>query len=152
LKPLAGVGSGGEDVVMVPADDGTASPPPARERDVATSVAQESSAVVTVASFEGVADTSMSRYLTLLGIGTIDLDATELPSNDREILEAVTKRFVADMLLLDAIVLDPPVSYQDGDAGGSAPSAASEAVEGVFGESAAGAESAAIAPPLTTAA
>jgi hypothetical protein len=29
---------------------------------------------------------SMSRYLTIPGIGTIDLDTAELPSNDREIL------------------------------------------------------------------
>jgi hypothetical protein len=32
----------------------------------------------------------MSRYLTIPGIETIDLNATELPSNDWEILEAVT--------------------------------------------------------------
>jgi hypothetical protein len=41
----------------------------------------------------------------------------------------------------------PPVPRQDGDAGGSAPSAATEAAEGVLGEPAAGVESAAIAPP-----
>jgi hypothetical protein len=33
----------------------------------------------------------MSRYLDFPGIGIIDLDAIELPSNDREILEAVTE-------------------------------------------------------------
>jgi hypothetical protein len=38
----------------------------------------------------------MSRYLTIPGIGTIDLDANELPSNDREILEAVTEQVFAD--------------------------------------------------------
>jgi hypothetical protein len=56
----------------------------------------------------------------------------------------------ADPSLLDAIVLDQPAPCQDGDAGGSASSAAPEAVEGVLGESAADAKSAAIEPPLTT--
>jgi hypothetical protein len=44
----------------------------------------------TTASIEGAEDMSMSRYLTIPGIETIDLNATELPSNDWEILEAVT--------------------------------------------------------------
>jgi hypothetical protein len=73
---------GGEDVVMVPAGDGSALSPPVRERDVATSVAPESSAVMPTTSIEGVADTSTSRYLDILGIGILDLDATELPSNN----------------------------------------------------------------------
>jgi hypothetical protein len=39
LEPPAGTGSGGEDVVMVSVDNGSAPPPPTRERDVATSLA-----------------------------------------------------------------------------------------------------------------
>jgi hypothetical protein len=140
LEPLAWTGSGGEDMVMVPVDDGSAPPPLARERDVATSVAPESSAAVTTALIEIAADTSTSRYLDFLGIGIIDLDTTKLPSNDREILEAVTEWVFADPSLLDAIALDPPVPRQDGDAGGSAPSAAPEVAEGVLGESAADTE------------
>jgi hypothetical protein len=42
----------------------------------------EPSVLGTVAPAEGVEDISMSRYLTIPGIRTIDLDATELLSND----------------------------------------------------------------------
>lgn len=101
-----------------------------RQGSVATSVVLESSAAVTVTSIEGAADTSTSRYLDIPGSRNIYLDATELLRNDQEILEAVTKWVFVDPSLLDAIVLDPPVSHQDGDAGGSAPSAAPEAAEG----------------------
>jgi hypothetical protein len=148
LEPQGGTGSGGEDVVMVPVDDGAAPPPPTREHDAAASVAPEPSAAGTATSIEGAEDMSMSRYLTIPGIGTIDLDATELPSNDREILEAVTERVFTNPSLLDTIMLGPPAPRQDGDAGGPASSAAPEAAEGVLEESAAGAESAAIVPPL----
>jgi hypothetical protein len=92
----------------------------------------------------------MSRYLTIPGIRTIDLDATELLINDQEILEAVTDWVFADPSLMDAITLDPPAPRQDRDVGGSASSAAPEAAEGVLGESAADAESAVIAPPPPT--
>jgi hypothetical protein len=44
-----------------------------------------------------VAETSSSRYLDFPGIGVIDLDAIELPGNDREILEAVTERMFFDL-------------------------------------------------------
>jgi hypothetical protein len=44
---------------------------------------------------------STSWYLTIPGIGTIDLDATELPSNDREILEVAMERVFANSSLLD---------------------------------------------------
>jgi hypothetical protein len=96
LEPQGGTGSGGEDVVMVPVDEGVVSPPPTGERDAAASVAQEPLAAGTTTSIEGAEDMSMSRYLTIPGIGTIDLDANELPSNDREILEAVTEQVFAD--------------------------------------------------------
>jgi hypothetical protein len=132
---------------MMPVDDGSAPPSLAGECDVAMSVAPESSAVVTATSIEGAANTSMSRYLDFPGIGIIDLDAIELPSNDREILEAVTEWVFADPPLLNAIASDPPVPRQDGDAGGSAPSAAPEVAEGLLGESTAGTESAAIERP-----
>jgi hypothetical protein len=117
------------------------------DKDAAASVAPEPSASWTAASNEGAEDMSMSWYLTIPGIGTIGLDTTGIPSNDQEILEAVTEWVFANPSLLYAIVLDLPVSRQDGDAGGSAPSTAPEAEEGVLGESAASAESATIAPP-----
>jgi hypothetical protein len=60
-------------------------------------MAPKSSAAVTVASIEGVAETLSSRYLDFPGIRIIDLDAIELPGNDREILEAMTERMFSDM-------------------------------------------------------
>jgi hypothetical protein len=45
----------------------------------------------------------LSRYLDFHIIGIIDLDATKLPGNDREILEAVTKRMFTDPSIMDAI-------------------------------------------------
>jgi hypothetical protein len=98
LAPPAGDGSGGEDEVMVPADDGGSAPSfPVRGHDVATSTTPESSAVVTATSIEGATDASTSWYLDFPGIGIIDRDATKIPSNDREILEAVTKQVFADL-------------------------------------------------------
>jgi hypothetical protein len=43
----------------------------------------------------------MSRYLSIQGIEIIDLDAIELPSNDREILKAVSDRVFADPSVLE---------------------------------------------------
>jgi hypothetical protein len=135
---------------MVLVDEGAPPPPPTREFDAAASIALETSAVGTASSIAGAEDMSMSTYLTIPSIGTIDLDTTELPSNDREILEAVTERVFVDPSLSDDIVLDPPVSHHDGDIGGSTPATEPEVAVGVLGEPAAGAESAAIAPPHPT--
>jgi hypothetical protein len=76
---------------MVPADDGSAPPPPAGEHDVAASTAPEPSPTVGAVSVEGAADLSSSRYVEFPGIRTIDLDTTELLSNDREMLEVLTE-------------------------------------------------------------
>jgi hypothetical protein len=46
LEPPAGTGLGGEDVVMVPADDDSAPPLPAGGRDVVTSTVLEPSPAV----------------------------------------------------------------------------------------------------------
>jgi hypothetical protein len=81
------------------------------------------------------------------GIGIIDLDATELLSNDREILEAATERMFADSSVLDANTSVLPVLRQDDGAGGLAPPVALEAAEGVLGEPTAGTESVVIEPP-----
>jgi hypothetical protein len=43
------------------------------------------------ASVEGAADTPSSQYVDFPGIGIIDLDATKLPSNDREIPEVAAE-------------------------------------------------------------
>jgi hypothetical protein len=58
----------------------------------------------------------------------------------------MTERVFTDPSLLDAITSDTPVPRQDGDVGGSAPSATLEAAEGVLKESAVSTESAAIKP------
>jgi hypothetical protein len=91
LAPPAGTSSGGEDVMMVLVDDGSAPPPPAREHDVSTSIASEPSAAMAGTWIEGTVDASSSWYVDFPGIGIIDLDATELPSNDWENLEAATE-------------------------------------------------------------
>jgi hypothetical protein len=135
---------------MEPVGQGVAPPPPTGERDIVASAGLEPSAAGTATPTEGIEDMSTSWYLTIPGIGTIDLDATELPSNDREILEAVMERVFANPSLLDVVVLDPLTLCQDRNAGGLAPSATPEAMEGVLGQFEAGAESAAIEPPPTT--
>jgi hypothetical protein len=84
-------------------------------------------------------------------IGTIDLDAPELPSNDQKMLDVATKQMFANSSFLDTIVLVASALRQDEGAGGSAPPAAPEAAEGVPWESAAGTESVIIAPPPTSA-
>jgi hypothetical protein len=103
LEPPAGASTSGEDVVMEPADDGSVPPPSAGEHDTATSVAPESSTAAGAASVKGATDLSSSQYVDFPGIGTIDLDAAELPSNDREMLEVAMEQMFADPSILDTI-------------------------------------------------
>jgi hypothetical protein len=121
LGPPAGASSGGEDLVMVLANSDLAPPPPAREHDVAMLAVLESSAVAAAASIEGAAGTSSSRYVDFPSIGIIDLDTTELPSNDRVILEVATDRMFAEPSILDAIASVPSVPRQHEGAGSLAP-------------------------------
>jgi hypothetical protein len=95
-------------------------------------------------SGEGVADLVPCWYVDFPSIGIIDLDATELPSNDREMLEVAKEWMFADPSILDTIVAVASTLRQDEGAGGSALPAASEVVEGVLEESAAGTESAVV--------
>jgi hypothetical protein len=113
-----------------------------------------------------------------INLGVIDLDTTELQSNDRDIYEAVLECMLANpvelgieapeaatstaaasadvgasssgALMPGATATEQPTPGQGGDVGGPAPSIASKAAEGVLGESVAGAESAVITPPLPT--
>jgi hypothetical protein len=78
-------------MVMVPADDDSAPPPPAGEHDVATSTAPEPSTVVGALSVEDTEGLASCRYEDFPSIGTIDLDAPELPSNDQEMLDVAAK-------------------------------------------------------------
>jgi hypothetical protein len=76
---------------MVLMDDDSAQPLPAGDRDVVMSMVSEPSSAVGAASVEDVTDLAACRYVDFPSIGTIDLDAPELPSNDREMLEVVTE-------------------------------------------------------------
>jgi hypothetical protein len=69
-------------VVIVLVDEGVVPPPLTGERDATASTVLEPSVPRTATPAEGVEDISMSRYLTIPSIRTIDLDATELPRND----------------------------------------------------------------------
>jgi hypothetical protein len=97
----------------------------------------EPSMAAGAATVEGAADLSSCQYVDFPGIGNIDLDAAELPSNDREILEVVTEQMFADPSILDAIASVASGLRQDEGAGGSAPPAAPKAAKGVLGEFAA---------------
>jgi hypothetical protein len=90
----------------------------------------ESSEAAAAALIEGVADAPSSRYVDFPSIRIIDLDATELPSNDWEILEVAMERMFADLSILDAIASVPPVPRQDEGAGGSVPPTVLEAAKG----------------------
>jgi hypothetical protein len=92
-------------------------------------------------SVEDAMDLVACRYVDFPGIGTIDLDTPELPSNDREMLEVATDRIFAEPSILDTIASVASALRQYEGAGGSALPAASEAAEGVLEESTAGIES-----------
>jgi hypothetical protein len=78
---------------------------------------------VGAASVEDVMDLAACRYVDFLGIGTVGLDAPELPSNDREMLEVVTERMFVELLILDTITSVVSALRQYEGAGGSAPPA-----------------------------
>jgi hypothetical protein len=136
---------------MAPADGGSAPPPPAREHDATTLAAPASSADATAASTEDAAGTSLSRCMDFPGIRIIDLDATELPSNNREILEVAIEWMFADPSILDAIMSVPLMPHQDEGTGGLAPPVVPVATEGVLGESTADTELVVIEPSPTSA-
>jgi hypothetical protein len=162
LEPQVGVGSGGHDGVMVPVDQGAALPLSTRVRDAAVPVAPETSTAGIASSIGGAEDMSMSRYLPIPGIAIIDPDATEVPSNDREMLKAVTERSCGVRCHAlcrrgDLIWRSSCIGCHHVGATGAAPGRRCWWVhalcragggKGVLGESANGAESTAIAPPL----
>jgi hypothetical protein len=53
---------------------------------------------------------SASGALSAVDLGVIDLDATKLPSNDRDIFEAVLERILADPVDTEVEVLEPATS------------------------------------------
>jgi hypothetical protein len=52
----------------------------------------------------GVEDAPMFSSQSIPGVGVIDLDATELPSNDREIFDAMMECVFANPAILEAEV------------------------------------------------
>jgi hypothetical protein len=127
-------------MVMVPADDDTAPLPPAGDHEVATSTAPEPSPTASVASIEDAADLAACRYVDFSSIRTIDLDAPELPSNDREMLEVVMERMFTEPSILDTITsVASALSQYEGAIDSTAPAALEAAVE-VLEESVAGTE------------
>jgi hypothetical protein len=86
------------------------------------------------------------QYLDFPGIGVVDLDAPELPSNDREMLEMAMEQIFAEPTILETIVSVTLALRQYERAGSSAPPAASEATEAAPEESVAGAESTVVVP------
>jgi hypothetical protein len=105
------------------------------------STALEPSPAVGAVSVEDVMDLAACRYVDFPSIGTVDLDAPELSSNDREMLEVATERMFAEPSILETIV---SALRQYEGASGSAPPTAMEVVEGVLEESTTGAESAVV--------
>jgi hypothetical protein len=120
-EPPAEPGSGGVDVVMVPSDEDSAPPPPARDRDVVMSTMSEPFPAAGAASIEDVMDMAACRYVDFPGIGTINLDAPELPDNNRELLEAATERMFTEPTILETIASVALALRQYESAGGSAP-------------------------------
>jgi hypothetical protein len=100
---------------------------------------------------EEVMELATCQYVDFPGIGIVDLDAPELPSNDREMLEVVTEQMFAKPSILETVASVTLALRQYENAGGLAPPAVSEAAEAVPGEPAASAESAAVVhvPPPT---
>jgi hypothetical protein len=129
---------------MVPSDEDSVPPPLAGNHDIVMSTAPKPSPAAGAASVEDVMDLEACRYEDFPGIGTIDLDAPELPSNDQEMLEVVTKRMFAEPSILETIASVASALCQYEGAGGSAPPAAPEEAEGVLEGSVAGAESAVV--------
>jgi hypothetical protein len=151
----AGAGSGGTDVVMVPLDEDSAPPLPAGGRDVVMSTASEASPAVGAlepSSTEGgmtveeVMELVTRLYVDFPSIGVVDLEAPELPSNDREMLEVATERMFAEPSILETIASVRLTLHQYESPGGSAPPAASEAAEAILVLPAAGTKSAAVVP------
>jgi phosphoenolpyruvate-protein kinase (PTS system EI component) len=60
--------------------------------------------VAGAAPIERTTDLASSRYVDFPGIGVVDLNTAELPSNDRKMLEVATKLMFADPSVLDTIM------------------------------------------------
>jgi hypothetical protein len=162
LEPSAGASPGDADVVVVALDEYPAPPPPVGDHDVVmTSVlepsstarvpepspaaevpepslaagAAETSSAMGVVTVKEVMELATGRYKDFPAVRIVDLDAPELPSNDREMLEVATERMFAEPSILETIASVSRALHQYKRAGSFAPPAALEAVEAVPEES-----------------
>lgn len=115
----AGTVPGYNNVVMVPVDQSVPSPPLAKESEVMAPEEPETLEAMATPPSGSAGD--MPRYLSIPGIGIIDLDTTELPSNAREILGTVTECVFTDPSILEAEIREDaaPVTAAPTDAGAS---------------------------------
>jgi hypothetical protein len=93
-EPQVGAASDGDDVVMMRAKQTT--PPPSRDHEVVTPEASETLVPTTALAGGGATEVLASGALSTINFEVIDLDTTKLPSNDRDIYEAVPERMLAD--------------------------------------------------------
>jgi hypothetical protein len=91
------------------------------EPSPAVGAVETSSAAVAV-TVEEVMKLATCQYVNFRGIGVVDLDAPELSSNDREMLEVATERMFAESSILETIVSVSRALHQYERARGFAPS------------------------------
>jgi hypothetical protein len=85
------------------------------------SAVPEPSPAAGAASVEDVKNMAACRYVDFPGIGTVDLDTTELLSNDREMLEVTTKRMFSQSSILETIASVESALHKYESADSSAP-------------------------------
>jgi hypothetical protein len=100
LESQAGSGPGDDDVVMVPIDQGAPPSPLVRDHGAIALEALETPEAASALTIGGAEDPPTFGSWSIPGVRVIDLDTTELPSNDREIFEAVVERVFADLSVL----------------------------------------------------
>jgi hypothetical protein len=160
-EPQVGIGLDSDNVVMVHVEQVVPLPPPAREHEAIALVATETPSPVAAQTGGGAAEALASSAWSTINVGVIYLDATELPSNDLDIYEAVLERMLANPVELGievpraatsstaisadagasttgapapgAAATEQPTPGQGGDVGGLVPSATSQAAEGFSG-------------------
>jgi hypothetical protein len=81
-EPRVGTSSSDDDVVMVSAEQVVPLHPPARDHEAVVLAATKTLMLVTAPTGEGAAEASTFDTWSTINLGVIDLDATELPSND----------------------------------------------------------------------
>jgi hypothetical protein len=81
-EPQVGAASGGEHIVMVSAEQTVPSPPPTRDHEAAMPATSKILVPATVLVGGGVTEALASGTWFAINFKVIDLDPTEIPSND----------------------------------------------------------------------